>query len=66
MMRWLTNLIGTVLGVDQGPDPAWKPTGYRYTQEGTDEARGVAAVQHADKLATARRKLAARRAEPRS
>jgi len=47
-------------------DPSWKPTGVKYSFRGHDEALGVASVQHGERLATQRRKLAARRAEPKS
>jgi hypothetical protein len=64
MMQWLHNFLGTVLGVDQGPDPTWKPTGYTYTFTGHDEAKGVAAVQQADRAAVQRRRIEAARGRP--
>jgi hypothetical protein len=60
-MRWLLHL----LGVDDEPDTAWRPTGYAYRHTGHDEALGVAAAKRSDDLAEARRKFAARRAQPR-
>ncbi len=64
MMQWFRNLLGTLLGVDQGPDPAWKPTGYTYTFSGHDEAKGVAAVRQADRAAVKRRQIEAERGRP--
>jgi len=61
MLRWLLH----VLGVDDEPDAAWRPTGYRYSSSGHDEALGVAAAKRADEWTEARRKCAARRAQPR-
>jgi len=56
-----------LLGVEDLPDPAWKPTGYRYTtSDSHDEAGAVAATQRRDALAIAQRKIAAQRAVPRS
>jgi len=53
------------LGVDDAPDPAWKPTGIRSSFTGHDEALGVAAVKHSDELAERRRRIAALRSVPR-
>lgn len=61
MLTWLLRL----LGVDDLPDPAWKPTGYTYRHTGHDEAQGVAAAQRSAAELVARRKLAAERASPR-
>ncbi len=61
LLRWLLHL----LGVDDAPDPAWKPTGYRVTTPpGHDEARAAAAVKQSAELDAARRKIAARRSAP--
>lgn len=43
-------------------DPAWAPTGYRYTYEGHDQTKSVTAAKRADELATKRRELAKHRA----
>jgi hypothetical protein len=61
LLRWILH----VLGVDDAPDPAWKPTGIAVKFRGHDEALGVAAAKHGDELADARRKIAARRSVPR-
>jgi hypothetical protein len=52
------------MGVDQGPDPTWKPTGYTRTFSGHDEALGVAAVRKADRAAIQRRRIEADRCRP--
>jgi hypothetical protein len=59
-MRWLF----TLLGVDEMPDPAWKPTGIRRTSTGHDEALAAQTAKHRDEIAEARRKIEARRAKP--
>lgn len=62
LLRWLFHL----LGIDDVPDPAWRPTGYRQTTDTThDEARAAAAVKRSAEVAEARRRMAARRAAPR-
>lgn len=56
-----------LLGVEDGPDPAWKPAGYRYTTSvHHDEAGAVAATRRRDAVVIAQRKIAAQRAVPRS
>jgi hypothetical protein len=61
LLRWLLH----VLGVDDAPDPAWHPTGYRITTPpGHDEAIAAAAVKRGEALAEARRKIAAQRSAP--
>ena len=61
ILRW----IFRILGIDDEPDPAWKPAGYTVKFTGHDEALGVAAVKHSDQLAEARRRMAALRSVPR-
>lgn len=61
MLRWILR----VLGVEDEPDPVWKPTGYTYRHTGHDEAQGVAAVQRSAEDETRRRQSAAQRARPR-
>jgi hypothetical protein len=60
MMRWIL----TLLGVDDLPDPAWKPTGIRHTSTGHDEALAAQTAKHRDEVAEMRRKIEARRAKP--
>jgi hypothetical protein len=60
----LLNRIFHILGVDDVPDPAWKPTGYTCTAPGYDEAKGVAGAERSAALATSRRKLEALRSQP--
>ena len=53
-----------LLGVDDLPDPAWKPTGIRRTSTGHDEALAAQTAKHRDEVAEMRRKIEARRARP--
>jgi hypothetical protein len=62
LLRWILHL----LGIDDAPDPAWRPTGYRARFTGHDEAGAVAAVKQSEARAAARRKIAARRSVPRT
>jgi len=62
-MRLLTKVLHWI-GVDDAPDPAWRATGYRYTQRGHDERAAALTAIRNDQVAESRRKLAAVRSDP--
>jgi hypothetical protein len=56
MMRWLLHLIG----VDDEPDPAWKPTGVIYKFHGHDESKARARWEQQEAEASACRQASQR------
>jgi hypothetical protein len=60
----LLSRVLRILGVDDLPDPHWRPTGYRVTQPGHDEFSAALSAARNEALADRRRKLAAERSEP--